>query len=119
MMLYLLAIGATANPIPASAWQAFARPSLTYQGLTYITNTSAPLFIHQYSHAWFDFRNKQDAYANYFNNSITATQAHKLFCSSLAGHFSDHSGKQWGITASDSPYSYVCSCVPPSKASTT
>jgi len=95
MMLYLLAIGATANPIPASAWQAFARPSLTYQGLTYITNTSAPLFIHQYSHAWFDFRNKQDAYANYFNNSITATQAHKLFCSSLAGQFSDYSSKLW------------------------
>jgi hypothetical protein len=113
MMLYLLAIGATANPIPASAWQAFARPSLTYQGLTYITNTSAPLFIHQYSHAWFDFRNKQDAYANYFNNSITATQAHKLFCLSLAGQFSDYSNKQWGITASDSVNGYVAWGGPP------
>ncbi len=107
MMLYLLAIGATVNPIPTSAWQAFTRPSLTYQGLTYITNTSAPLFIHQYSHAWFDFRNKQDAYANYFNNSITATQAHKLFCSSLAGQFSDYSDTLWGITASDSVNGYV------------
>jgi hypothetical protein len=113
MMLYLLAIGATANPIPASAWQAFARPSLTYQGLTYITNTSAPLFIHQYSHAWFDFRNKQDADANYFNNSVTATQAHKLFCSSLAGQFSDYSDKLWGITASDSVNGYVVWGGPP------
>jgi hypothetical protein len=113
MMLYLLAIGATVNPIPASAWQAFARPSLTYQGLTYITNTSAPLFIHQYSHAWFDFRNKQDAYANYFNNSTTATQAHKLFCSSLAGQFSDYSNKLWGITASDSVNGYVAWGGPP------
>jgi len=113
MMLYLLAIGATVNPVSARTWQAFARPSLTYQGLTYITNTSAPLFIHQYSHAWFDFRNKQDAYANYFNNSITATQAHKLFCLSLASQFSDYSNNLWGITASDSVNGYVVWGGPP------
>ncbi len=114
MMLYLLAIGATVNPIPASAWQAFARPTLTYQGLTYITNVNAPLFIHQYSHAWFDFRNRQDAYANYFNNSVTATQAHKLFCLSLASQFSDYSSNLWGITASDSVNGYVVWGGPPS-----
>jgi|SRR5271156_1478965 hypothetical protein len=113
MMLYLLAIGATVNPIPASSWQAFARPTLTYQGLTYITNLSAPLFIHQYSHAWFDFRDKQDAYANYFNNSITATQAHLLFCLSLASQFSDYSNSLWGITASDSVNGYVVWGGPP------
>jgi hypothetical protein len=114
MMLYLLAIGASVNPIPASAWQAFARPTLTYQGLTYITNTSAPLFIHQYSHAWFDFRNLQDAHANYFNNSVAATQAHKRFCLSLAGQFSDYANNLWGITASDSVGGYVVWGGPPS-----
>jgi hypothetical protein len=114
MMLYLLAIGATVNPVPASAWQAFSRPSLTYQGLTYITNLNAPLFIHQYSHAWFDFRAKQDAYANYFNNSVTASQAHKLFCLSLASQFSDYSNNLWGITASDSVNGYVIWGGPPS-----
>ncbi len=113
MMLYLLAIGATVHPIPASAWQAFKRPTLTYQGLTYITNLFAPLFIHQYSHAWFDFRNKQDAYANYFNNSITATRAHKLFCVSLAPQFSDYSDNLWGITASDSAHGYQAWGGPP------
>jgi hypothetical protein len=113
MMLYLLAIGATVNPIPAGAWQAFARPTLTYQGFTYITNLSAPLFIHQYSHAWFDFRNQQDAYANYFNNSITATQAHKSFCLSLVSEFSDYSNNLWGITASDSAKGYVVWGGPP------
>jgi hypothetical protein len=113
MMLYLLAIGADVNPIPASAWQAFARPTLTYQGLTYITNLSAPLFIHQYSHAWFDFRDLQDAYANYFDNSVTATQAHKLFCASLASQFSDYSNTDWGITASDSVNGYVAWGGPP------
>lgn len=113
MMLYLLAIGSPTNPAPASSWDAFARPTLTYQGLSYIT-TQAPLFIHQYSHAWFDFRSKRDAYANYFQNSKTATQAHKLFCLSLAGSFSDYKDGLWGISASDSQSGYVAWGGPPS-----
>lgn len=113
MMIYLLAIGSTTNPVPASAWNAFTRPSFTYQGLTYITNLGAPLFIHQYSHAWFDFRNKQDAYANYFNNSVTATQAHKLFCLSLQSQFKDYQANAWGITASDSANGYTAWGGPP------
>jgi hypothetical protein len=114
LMLYLLAIGSTTNPVPASSWDAFARPSYTYQGLTYITNLGAPLFIHQYSHAWFDFRNKTDKYTNYFNNSVTATKAHELFCQSLQGQFSDYQQSQWGITASDSANGYVVWGGPPS-----
>jgi hypothetical protein len=102
MMLYLLAIGAP-NPafaIPASSWAAWSRPAIQYSGLSYISG-SDPLFVHQYSHAWFDFRNKKDAFANYFQNSVTATQAHRLFCISLAGQFPDYSSDLWGITASD------------------
>lgn len=113
MMIYLLAIGATSNPVPASTWDAFTRPNFTYQGLTYITNLGAPLFIHQYSHAWFDFRNKQDKYANYFNNSITATKAHKLFCLSLQSQFKDYQENLWGITASDSANGYTAWGGPP------
>ncbi len=113
MMIYLLAIGSTTNPVPASAWNAFSRPSFTYQGLTYITNLNAPLFIHQYSHAWFDFRNKQDAYTNYFNNSVTATQAHKLFCLSLQSQFKDYQANAWGISASDSANGYTAWGGPP------
>ena len=114
MMLYLLAIGAPTNPIPASSWEAISRPSLTFENRTFITNTGAPLFIHQFSHAWFDFRNKQDAFANYFHNSVVATQAHKEFCgSSLASQFSDYSDKLWGISASDSANGYVAWGGPP------
>jgi hypothetical protein len=43
----------------------------------------------------------QDAYTNYFNNSVRATQAHKLFCLSLAGQFPNYQDSLWGITASD------------------
>jgi hypothetical protein len=108
MMLYLLAMAAP-NPafaIPAASWNAWSRPVIKYQGLSYISG-SDPLFVHQYSHAWFDFRNKKDAFANYFQNSITATQAHRLFCISLSSQFSDYSADLWGITASDSKNGYV------------
>lgn len=108
MMLYLLAMAApnSAFAIPASSWKAWSRPMINYQGLSYISG-SDPLFVHQYSLAWFDFRNKKDAFANYFHNSVIATQAHRLFCMALAGQFSDYSKDLWGITSSDSINGYV------------
>jgi len=117
MMLYLLAIGSPTNPVPASSWDAFSRPTLTYDGLTYVTNLYAPLFIHQYSHAWFDFRNKSDKYTDYFDNSVIATQAHKLFCQSLQNQFSDYASNLWGITASDSAKGYAVWGGPPALGS--
>lgn len=113
LMIYLLAIGSTTKPVPSSTWDAFTRPKLTYSGTTYISNRVAPLFIHQYSHAWFDFRNKHDRYANYFNNSITATQVHKLFCLSLRSQFKDYQPNLWGITSSDSSNGYTAWGGPP------
>jgi hypothetical protein len=112
MMLYLLAIGSPTNPIPASSWRAWTRPVLEYQGLSFIT-ANAPLFTHQFSHAWIDFRNKRDAFANYFTNSVIATQAHKLFCLSLHPQFSDYANDFWGISASDSVDGYVAWGGPP------
>jgi hypothetical protein len=112
MMLYLLAMGSPTHPIPAASWQAWTRPMVEFQGLSYIAGAS-PLFIHQYSHAWFDFRNESDAFANYFENSIVATQAHKEFCVSLAGQFADYTDNFWGITSSDSINGYVAWGGPP------
>jgi len=112
MMLYLLAIGSTTHAIPASSWSAWQRPVMNYQGLSYISGAD-PLFVHQYSHAWFDFRNKKDAFANYFQNSAIATQAHKVFCESLRSQFSDYSSDVWGITASDSAIGYTVWGGPP------
>ncbi len=61
-----------------------------------------PLFVHQYSHAWFDFRGRRDGYADYFRNSQIATAAHRQFCAGLAGRFPWFGPTMWGITASDS-----------------
>jgi hypothetical protein len=107
MMLYLLAMASPTFPIPVSSWTTWTRPSFSYQGLNYISSPNTSLFTHQYSHAWFDFRNKKDAFANYFQNSVTATMAHRLFCISLAGKFSNYSNDLWGITASDAKNGYV------------
>lgn len=112
MMLYLLAIGSRTYPIPASSWNAWSRPLMHYMGLTYI-DADTPLFVHQFSHAWIDFRGKRDAYANYFQNSVTATRAHKLFCLSLAGRFPDYTENLWGISSSDYPRGFVVWGGPP------
>jgi hypothetical protein len=112
MMIYLLAIGSPTHPIPAEAWKAWTRPTVKFFGLEYISGND-PLFTHQYSQAWFDFRRKRDAYANYFENSVKATAAHKQFCLSLRDEFPDYSDHLWGITASDSAAGYQAWGGPP------
>ena len=107
LAMYLLAIGSTSHPIPASAWNNWKRPKITAQaGRPYI-ESPAPLFVHQYSHAWFDFRYKRDKYADYFQNSRMATLLHRDFCMKLRGKFPWINDEMWGITASDSRYGYV------------
>jgi hypothetical protein len=112
MMMYLLGLGSVSHPLPAEAWHAWKRTEFEYDGIRYI-GSFAPLFIHQYSQAWFDFRGKHDQYANYFQNSILATEAHRLFCLDLAKEFPDYTNELWGITASDSPKGYVVWGGPP------
>jgi hypothetical protein len=112
MMIYLLGIGSPTHPVPPATWNAWTRPKITYQGLTYISGND-PIFTHQYSQAWYDFRKKKDAYANYFENSISATKAHKLFCLSLAGKFPDYADNLWGISASDYAKGYTAWGGPP------
>jgi hypothetical protein len=109
MMMYLLAMGSPTHPIEAASWDAFTRPKMSYAGYTYISG-SDPLFVHQYSHAWFDFRGKRDKYANYFDNSVIATKAHEAFCLSLGKPYSPD---YWGISASDSEHGYTAWGGPP------
>jgi len=106
MMIYLLGIGSATHPLSPDTWKAWTRPVIQYQGIEYISGND-PLFTHQYSQAWFDFRKKRDAYANYFENSIKATKAHKLFCLSLRDRFPDYSDDLWGISASDYVHGYT------------
>ena len=101
MMMYLLGMGSSEHPLKAETWNAWKRLTFEYDGMRYI-GSFAPLFVHQYSQAWFDFRGKRDQYANYFENSIVATEVHRRFCLELSKQFPDYSEDLWGITASDS-----------------
>jgi Putative glucoamylase len=112
MMRYLLGMGSSSHPLNREAWFAWKRTKFEYDGLRYI-GLFASLFVHQYSQAWFDFRNKRDRYADYFQNSIVATDAHRIFCLGLNVQFPDYSNALWGITASDSERGYVIWGGPP------
>lgn len=112
MMMYLLGLGSSSHPLQPDAWFAWKRSVFEYDGLRYI-GSFAPLFVHQYSQAWFDFRGKRDRYADYFKNSVIATDVHRRFCIELNPEFSDYSDALWGITASDSQKGYVVWGGPP------
>ena len=86
MMIYLLGMGSSTHPLRPEAWLAWKRTTFEYDGLRYI-GSFAPLFVHQYSQAWFDFRHKRDKYADYFQNSAIATEVHRRFCVELGRIF--------------------------------
>jgi len=114
-ILYLLAIASPAHAIPAESWYAWSRPPITYEQYRYIYG-DRPLFVHQYAHAWIDFRNRHESkppYIDWFRNSVTATLAHRDYCARLARKFPSYSPDVWGITASDSVKGYVAWGGPP------
>jgi hypothetical protein len=115
MILYALAIGSPTHPIPREAWYAWSRPVMTYGEYAYVS-WSDPLFVHQYSHAWIDFRQVRERgpdAVDWFRNSVIATRAHKAFMLSLAPEFPGYSDDIWGVTASDSRKGYVAWGGPP------
>jgi hypothetical protein len=117
LILYVLAIGSPTHPIDKASWYAWKRPMISYAGRTYITG--GPLFIHQYSHAWIDFRGRQEKQApftDFFKNSVDAVYAHRAFCVDLAKDFPGYGENFWGITASDSEKGYVAWGGPPREA---
>jgi hypothetical protein len=121
MILYILAIGSPTHPIPAASWYAWSRPVMTFEDYRYVS-AADPLFVHQYSHAWMDFRGWREKPApgvepiDWFDNSVTATRAHKAFCLSLSSEFPAYSEDIWGISASDSRKGYVAWGGPPRHA---
>ena len=87
--MYLLGMGSFSSA-QAGSLGCLEAKHFEYDGLRYI-GSFAPLFVHQYSQAWFDFRGKRDRYADYFQNSAIATDVHRRFCVEL--------GKQFPTTA--------------------
>jgi len=112
MILYILADASRTYPPPEHTWHAWRRePVGTYAGMTFMQ--CPPLFTHQYAHAWIDFRNRRDAYADYWLISKLATLAQRRFCADLSGTFPAYSTNLWGLTASAGPKGYAVWGGPP------
>lgn len=121
LLLYVLAIGSPTHPISPRAWYAWQRTWYQYGNYKYLAAVS-PLFIHQYSHAWIDFRGRREhrpPYVDYFKNSVAATYAQRqFFIDVLSLEFPQYSATLWGLTASDSANGYVGWGAPPRHPST-
>ena len=81
------------------AWKRLYHHELLYAG---------PLFIHQYSHVWTDFRGIRDAYmrergTDYFENSRRATLVQREYAIQNPNEYLGYAACCWGFTASEGP----------------
>ncbi len=109
MVLLIMAMGSPTHPIPASCWDNWCRPYQwsNFEGQDHVNFD--PLFGHQYSHMYIDFRGIQDEYMrqkgiDYFENSRRATLSNRAYCIRNPGRFKDYGPDIWGLTACDGPY---------------
>ena len=110
MFVYLLALGAPVHPVPADSWAHWTAPYPAFwRGAGPTRHLAfAPLFGHQYSHIWVDFRGIQDAPMraaglDYFENSRRATYANRAYCTANPLRWDGYSDRIWGLTACDGP----------------
>ena len=106
MLLYVLALGSPTYPVGADVWSAWTQGYdwATFKGQTHVNFD--PLFGHQYSHVWIDFRGIQDTYMaekgiDYAENSKRATYANRQYCIDNPAKWLDYSPTIWGLTACD------------------
>lgn len=108
LVLYILGLGSPTHPLPQSSYAAWAS---TYEwkscyGYDYLY--AGPLFTHQISHIWIDFRGIRDVFMrdkgiDYFENSRRATFVQQQYAIANPLKFTGYGKDCWGITASDGP----------------
>jgi len=108
LLVYLLGLGSPTFPLPEETYAAYCS---TYQWKRIYDHEllySGPLFTHQLSHLWVDFRGIQDAFmrehgSDYFDNSRAATQIQREYAIRNPLEFEGYGENCWGITATDGP----------------
>ncbi len=108
MLLHILALGSPTHPVGPEVWEAYVKGYRwgTFEGFDQVN--FSPLFGHQYSHCWIDFRGIRDAYMrehglDYFENSRRATLSQREYAIQNPGDFADYGPDLWGLTACDGP----------------
>ncbi|WP_192183832.1 glucoamylase family protein [Mesorhizobium amorphae] len=108
VILYVLGLGSPTYPLPPESYAAWLS---TYKWKTIYGRElvyAGPLFVHQFSHVWIDFRGIRDAFmrnhgSDYFENSRQATHLQRDYAIRNPKGFSGYGETCWGITASDGP----------------
>jgi hypothetical protein len=125
MILYVLALGAPREPLGPEFWRGWTRGYrwATHYGESYVE--FAPLFGHQYSHCWVDFRGIADDFMrgrglDYFENSSRATRANRAYCLANPKGWRGYGPDCWGLTACDGPgfaphHGYMARGAPPTE----
>ncbi len=108
MIVVVLALGSPTHPVDAGAWGEYTKTDRwgTFYGQEHLL--FAPLFGHQYSHVWIDFRGIQDDVMrghgiDYFENSRRATLAQHAYAIANPNGCRDYGERIWGLTACDGP----------------
>ena len=108
ILLYVLGLG---SPTHGLTDQSFTAWTVTYQWENLYGHDflyAGPLFIHQFSHAWIDFRGIRDAFmrekdCDYFENSRRATHVQREYAIRNPGSFTGYGSDCWGLSAGDGP----------------
>ncbi len=108
LILYLLALGSPTHPVGAGAYGAWTSSYKWKRIYGHDYLYAGPMFIHQLTHVWVDFRDIQDAYmrerhSNYFENSRRATLIQQQYAIRNPRGWDGYGETAWGITASDGP----------------
>jgi hypothetical protein len=111
ILLHILGLASPTHPLPPETYKAFTSTYFWEEiyGRELLYNFySGPLFIHQLSHIWIDFRGIHDEFMrekgiDYFENSRRATYTQQEYAIRNPHEFRGYSENVWGITASDGP----------------
>ena len=108
LLLYILGLGSPTHPLPVDSYAAWASTYRWEHSYGYDYLYAGPLFTHQLSHIWVDFRGIQDAFMrgkgiDYFENSRRATYVQREYAINNPLEFAHYGGHCWGLTASEGP----------------
>jgi hypothetical protein len=108
LILYVLALASPTHPLPAKSYRAWTRTYKWKKLYGHEFLYAGPLFIHQLSHMWIDFRGIQDGFMrhkaiDYFENSRRATYIQQQYAIRNPRGFKGYGEYIWGLTASDGP----------------
>ena len=108
LLLYVLGLGSPTHPLPQDSYDAWLSTYRWEKSYGYEFLYAGPLFIHQLSHVWIDFRGIQDSFmrgkgTDYFENSRRATYIQQQYAIENPRKYAGYGEHCWGITASEGP----------------